>query len=176
MACNITLSGITTDCTSSKGGIKKVALFPYSYLNSVVTFDDGVGTAYIEANAYTYCKPYSFKKNTGSMTSTATIDAANGTNYWTTELALQFAKMEASKRIEIQSLATGEVGALVNDSNGNWWVLGADEPVCATASTAQTGQSKSDGNFYNITLTDESNALPYPASGSGLAKIEELFS
>lgn len=175
MACNnITLSGIVNDCSSSMGGIKRVAMFPYSYLSACITETAPDGTAYLSSTAYTYCKPYTFRKNTGSMTSTATIDAANGTNYWSTELSLQFSKMEASKRIEIQSLVSGEVGVLVNDSNNKWWLLGKDEPVTVSAGTGQTGQSKSDGNFYNITLTDESVELPYELEGY-VSNLESIF-
>lgn len=173
MACSTTLSGIARDCSSSMGGIRKVALFDYSAKGNVFGTLDNEG-AILAANSYTYFKPYSFKKNTGSMTSTLTVDGTNGTNYWTTEVALTFNRQELAKRLEIQALATGEVGALVQDSNGTWYTLGADEPVVVTASTANSGTAKSDGNNYQITLTDESVELPYIVNDKNETNITEL--
>ena len=94
------------------------------------------------------------------MTSTLTVDPANGVNYVSTELVLQFTKMETRKRIEMAALAVGELAFIVKDANGIYWFLGKDEPVTATAGTGQTGQAVGDGNFYNITFTDESKSWP----------------
>lgn len=94
------------------------------------------------------------------MTSTLNVDSANGTNYVSTELVMQFNRMETAKRIAISALALSDVCAIVEDANGNRYALGISEPVNATAGSGQTGQAKGDGNFYSITLTDEHNEFP----------------
>lgn len=160
MACSTTLSGIARDCSSSKGGIRKVALFPYSYYGRIVTENGADGVA-LDVNAYAYMVPFNFRKNTSSLTSTLTVDAANGTNFWTSDLAMTFTRQELAKRVAVQSVVTAETGALVQDSNGEWYVLGSDAPVTCTAGTANSGTNATDGNNYQITLQDESNELPF---------------
>lgn len=156
MACAVTLNGISNTCENSMGGIKAVYLAPYAVFDGTVA--DGVITELTTTNF----KLYYTKKNVSSMTSTYQIDVANGVNYVSTELNLIFARMSAEKRLEMNVLATGDLRAIVVDSNNTAWYLGKDEPVIMTAGTAQTGTAKSDGNNYNVTLTDESNELPMP--------------
>lgn len=155
MACSITLKGIPAECKNSMGGIRAIWLAPYE--KDALSVSAGVGTI-----AATNFKRFNTRKNVCSMTSTATIDATNGTNYMSTELNIVFARMDADKRIELNTLINGDVMAVVADSNGEYWFLGKDEPVNVTALTSQTGTAKADGNSYNVTLTDESLELPYP--------------
>lgn len=155
--CPQTLSGIAFDCNPSAGGIRTIWLAPYDEAVTI-TAESGVITDI--SNLDDFVK-YNFRKNTGSMTSTLNVDPANGINYVSTELNLVFGKMETSKRIEIQALVLSEVFAIVKDANGKYWLLGKDEGVSATAGTGQTGTVKTDGNNYNITLTDESLEFPY---------------
>lgn len=153
MSCSITLKGIGVDCSSSMGGIKKAYIAEYPTSGTPYTIsEDGVVTA---INANLEWLSFNFKKNTGSLTSTLNVDAANGINYVSTEVVLQFTKMETSKRVAIAALALSDVCMIVEDSNGVKHALGASEPVNVTSGTAQTGTAKGDGNFYQITMTDE---------------------
>lgn len=106
-------------------------------------------------------KTYSFRKGTASMTSTLNVDATNGVNYVSTDLVLQFGKMETAKRVEIANLAIGEVDVIVKDANGKYWYLGYDEPVTASAGEGSTGTAATDANRYQITLQDQAQTFPY---------------
>lgn len=165
MACSVTLTGITNNCENSFGGVKKIYLAPYTEFSGTV--ENGIIS---ELNVENF-KSYYTKKNVSSMTSTFTIDPANGTNYVSTELNLVFSKMSADKRLEVGTLASGDLCAIVIDSNGNGWFLGKDEPMIMTAGTAQTGVAKGDGNLYNLTFTDESRELPLPLSSAVLLTL-----
>ena len=160
MACSQTLSGITLDCQSSMGGIKKVWLANYVD-DAALLGADGIISGFTGVTTW---YEYSFRKNTGSMTSTLNVDAANGVNYVSTELSLVFTKMDTAKRIEMSALAVSEVMAVVEDANGKRWFLGFDEPIAASAGTGETGTAKTDGNKYTLTLTDESATFPYEVS------------
>lgn len=163
MACiSQTLAGLAQDCDNSKGGVKKVWIATEDPKAKVTTgaisgFDNDV--EWYE---------YNFKKNTSSMTSTLNVDAANGINYVSTELVLQFNKMNTVKRTEMAGLAVNEMYVIVQDSNNMYWYLGMDEAVAATAGTSQTGTAKTDGNFYQITLSDESDSFPFEVLESAL--------
>ena len=161
MACLQTLSGITIDCQTSMGGIKEVYITDYNNVTSV-ELDSVSG----EINAITLVegekfKPYHFRKQTGSMTSTLTVDEPTGVNYWSTELNLVFTKMETAKRIEIAALAIGQLAVIVKDSNNKYYYLGYNDYVSASAGSANTGTAKGDSNNYSLTLRDESDTAPF---------------
>lgn len=159
--CNQTLNGIILDCSNSLGGIKTIYIANYGDVTNVAV-DDASGeiTGITMAESTTF-KPYQFRKQTGSMTSTLTVDETAGVNYVSTELSLVFTKMETAKRLELSALSIGQLAVIVEDSNGKYWFLGKDDYVSATAGGGQTGVSKGDGNNYTLTLKDESDTYPY---------------
>jgi hypothetical protein len=106
-------------------------------------------------------KSFYFNRNTGSMTSTYTLDPSTGVRYVTTDLVLQFNRMETAKRIEMTALAQNELVLIVKDANGKYWLLGKDEPVMATAGEGMTGTARGDRNGYGITLQDTSLEMPF---------------
>lgn len=173
MACNsATLSGLTLDCETSKGGIKTVWVAKYSEaiataVAAVAETADTIAMSAITAadSAATWYK-YEFKRNTGSMTSTLNVDEANGTNYVSTDVVLQFSRMEAKKRAEMKALTLSETHVIVLDCNNKAWFLGANEAVTASAGTGQTGTAKTDGNYYQLTLQANDDSYPIEVSGT----------
>lgn len=189
MSCaNQMLSGLAKDCATSMGGIKTVYIANYDDVQEVlmVELDPETGEPLVDAEGKTKqvdvitkittadgkkFLQYNFRKGTGSMTSTLTIDAANGVNYVTTDLVLSFLKMETTKRIEMAALAVNELAIIVEDCNGKLWYLGYDEAVTATSGTGETGQARGDGNKYTITLQDTSVSYPYEVEESALTSL-----
>ena len=164
MSCIQTLSGLTRDCSSNMGGIVEALIANYADVTGV-TVSDGIISAISMASSAKF-KRYSFAKNTGSLTSNYDIDAASGVKYVTSDLLLQFNRMETSKRVEITALALGDLAIIVKDANGKYWYLGKDEPVNASAGDGQTGTARGDANRYTITLHDESLEMPYEVDSS----------
>lgn len=156
MACSAILKGLCADCLPSIGGIKK--LYIANFVDNAYTVSNGEVTA-ISENVEWY--EYFIRKNTGSFTSTLNVDAANGTNYVSTEISVVFNKMETVKRIEMAALALADMLVVVEDENGIKWAFGADRPVTCTAGGGETGTAKSDANHYTLTLTDESDSYPF---------------
>ncbi len=169
MACNQTLSGLVKDCSPSMGGITEVLLANREDV-SAVTADAGKVTEITMASSAKF-KKYSFARNTGSMTSTYTIDQASGVRYVTTDLLLQFNRMETTKRVEISALAVNDLVAIVKDANGIYWYLGYDEPVNASAGDGQTGTARGDANRYTITLQDNSKEMPMEVDSTIIAAL-----
>lgn len=158
MSCTQILSGIQVDCEPSMGGLKVVHIANSS---DVTDFEvtDGQITSITMASGKTF-KTYSFRRNTASMTSTLSVDPANGTSV-ATDVALSFLKQDTQKRLEISALSIGELVMLVTDANGRTWFLGKDMPVMASAGGAESGTAYTDGNRYTITLQDNSKDYPY---------------
>ena len=190
--CNQTLKGITLDCSHSLGGIKTVYIANYNDVTDIkynastgtttgstsgvtgsttgVTYTGDTITGITMASG-TFFQPYQFRKQTGSMTSTLTVDETAGVNYVSTELSLVFTKMETKKRIELSALSIGQLAVIVEDSNGTFWYLGKDDYVSVSAGGAQTGTAKGDGNNYTLTLRDESDTYPFEIDKSAVDSV-----
>ena len=151
------------------GGITEVLLANREDV-SAVTADTGKVTEITMASSAKF-KRYTFARNTGSMTSTYTIDQASGVKYVTTDLLLQFNRMETAKRVEISALAVNDLVAIVKDANGIYWYLGYDEPVNASAGDGQTGTARGDANRYTITLQDNSKEMPMEVDSTIVAAL-----
>ena len=158
MSCTQTLNGIQVDCEPSMGGLKVVYIANSSDVTDF-TVTDGQITAITMASGKTF-KTYSFRRNTASMTSTLSVDPANGTSV-ATDVSLSFLKQDTQKRLEISALSIGELVMMVQDANGRYWFLGKDMPVMASAGGAESGTVYTDGNRYTITLQDNSKDYPY---------------
>ena len=163
------MSGLVKDCSPSMGGIIEVLLANREDV-SAVTADTGKVTEITMASSAKF-KRYTFARNTGSMTSTYTIDQASGVRYVTTDLLLQFNRMETAKRVEISALAVNDLVAIVKDANGIYWYLGYDEPVNASAGDGQTGTARGDANRYTITLQDNSKEMPMEVDSTIIAAL-----
>lgn len=162
MACkSFSLSGIALPCKDNMGGIKEVYITKAGDVTAITLNTEASQIATITTADEAKFKTYKFRKGTANMTSTATSDEQIGNFAVTTELALQFSKMETSKRLEIMALCLEDVVAIVHDFNGKYWYLGYDAPVTATTATAQTGTQATDLNGYNVTLSDTSAEFPY---------------
>ena len=173
MACSLnTLAGIAGSCESSMGGIIEVYINHFDQIEEVTVESDKITTITLKASGEKFHK-YNFKRNTGSLTSTYTIDPANGVSFVTSDLSLVFAKQDTAKRIEISALALDDLAVIVKDANGKYWYLGYNEPVQASAATAQTGVARTDGNSYTITLQDTSLTLPYEVDAAAIASLLE---
>ena len=171
MSCSLnTLAGIAGACESNQGGIIEVYINHFDQVEEVTVTSDKITAISLKASGEKF-HVYNFRRNTGSLTSTYTIDPANGVNFVTSDLTLVFAKQDTVKRIEISALALDDLVVIVKDANGRFWYLGYNEPVQASAATAQTGVARTDGNNYNITLQDTSLALPYEVDESIIAGL-----
>lgn len=160
MACTpISLKGITADTCANLAGIKEAWLGIWDEF--VVTTNEEEHSAEIAAVSDAKLYHYTFAKQTGSLTSTLTVDEANGVRYYTNEIVFQFNRLEAAKHVECEALAAGRLIAIILDNNGEYHLVGADNYVSSTAQTAQTGQSFGDLNGYTTTMSAMSAHLPY---------------
>ena len=179
MACSsITLAGINTGCKDNMGGIKEVYIIKRDYIESITLSNNQISAITVSVVDPTAPTPvdqpwstYKFRKGTSQFTSTLTTDDAAGTMSFETVLALQFAKQDTAKRLEVLALCMDEVAVIVLDNNGKYWYLGYDNPVCATAATAQTGTSFGDFGGYDVELTDNSKELPYEVKAEAIASL-----
>lgn len=168
MACALT-SGYTLDCKDSLGGIKAVWFIEHANVSSV-TEASGVVSAITKGSGKVFYK-YELVRNTSTLTENITASVENGTVFYAQELSVILNKMQASTRNEILLLAKNVLMAVVQDSNGKYWLLGKQNGIDITGGSSTTGTAQGDRNGYTLTFTGgEPSLAPEVASGiiSGL--------
>ena len=173
MSCSQVLNGIAADCQTNVGGVREVYIANYGDVKTIEVDEVSNMIDTITMADTAKFKKYAFKKNTSSMTSTLNVDPANGVNFVQTDLTVVFAKQETVKRMEIAKLSLGELRVIVKDANGKYWFLGQEEFVSATSGSAETGTNRTDGNKYQIVLTDYSSSYPYEVDPTVISGIVE---
>ena len=173
MACTTYLTGFSTSCGSNLPAIKKLYIgtfesstFTYTYQQNSQSQDvlDADGNKIIEAVSGATLKSgadkwveFQFRKNSSSMDTEMTVND-NGSHYYTNSATCTFAKIENSKRLALQSVASGECSMIIVDSNNQTWLIGSENPVSLTTLTGSTGTAIGDSNQYSVTLSaDEAN-------------------
>ena len=160
MSCNaITLNNINAKCDKSIGGIKRIFVGDRSELEGLVVDSTTGQVVYLSGITL---KEWTFRKNTGSFTSTATIDNTINSSYFTTEVGLQFSRAEAQKRLDIQSVINaGGVIVIIEDMYGEYLLLGKDKDVVITSAVMQSGTNSTDLSGFQLTFTDTSIEMPH---------------
>lgn len=159
MACTAsTLTGIALDC-GNVGGVKKIYVANVSDVSTMVVDASGEVTALTMSAGKTF-KSYSFRKGNASFTTTGNRDDKAGTYFASTEIAIQFNKMEKSKRTELVELLKANAYVIVIDNNNVAWFVGYGSYVSLTTGNGQSGATMAEGNFYNVVLMSETAELP----------------
>lgn len=169
MSCNVTLTGIGYSCEPNLAGIKAVYIADYNDVTSFNVSNNNITNITMAAGKKFY--EYVFNKNTAGLTSTMTKDETNGYQFYTNELTGNINHLDTTKHIEVNELMSGRLACIVNDKNGMYWYLSQDSYATGTAMTAQTGDAPDAGNYYNLTITDESKLLPYSIDASVVANV-----
>lgn len=170
MACSQTLAGIARDCEPSMGGVRRVLIANYDDVSATPTISEGVITEITLAEGKKFHE-YIFRPGTAHLDSVLNKDNAAGTAYYTSQVSLQFSRLESAKRMEMVALTAGYFVAIVEDNNGKYWYLGFDEPMSASAGTAATGTARADLNGYTLVLDDNSRELPYEVNADIVAGL-----
>lgn len=164
-----TLAGINTDCASNMGGIQKVY---------IANFQDGLFTLDASGNTVTGLKTgtswyeYNFRAESSNFTSTLN-KTADGGNYVSTEIVLNFARMETSKRLEMNALALNDIAVVVKDNNNKYWAFGLDRPVQSSTGSGETGTAFGDANRYSITLASTDGTFAPELTAEAIAALTE---
>jgi hypothetical protein len=95
----------------------------------------------------------------------------NGSHYFTNTLNMVFARQDWQKRLAIQALASGDCSVIYEDGNGNYWMLGLDEPVTLTTASSDTGTAVGDSNQYTLAMSEDSAILPVPINAANVTTI-----
>tara|TARA_R110002020_G_scaffold253486_1_gene467142 strand:- start:384 stop:899 length:516 start_codon:yes stop_codon:yes gene_type:complete len=168
MSCPLA-TGFSRDCSDSIGGIEEILISERDNVTAFTLANHEI-TAITQAGATNFFK-YNLKKESGSLTSTSTIDPVGGTSFYDNVAAFTINKLSAVKSNELKLAILARVFVIVKDNNGVYWALGADAFAEGSSLVAQTGQAFGDANQYQIEITDKSKLPCYAVQSSVVAGL-----
>ena len=161
---SITVSAIDARCEGSVGGIKEIYVIANDDVASVSLNEaTGVITDVVLAGENKFQK-WLFRPNTGSYTSTRSGDLTTGNSTVTTDVALQFSKAEAEKRLAIQSMINGGACIIIKDMYGQYILLGKGDgrnEVYVTDAVMQSGTANTDLSGFTLTFEEIAEDFPH---------------
>jgi hypothetical protein len=149
--CDAIAAGRTLPCKSSVGGIRAVYFVNDGDMTSV-TFDS-VDTDVIDAVAGT---PTAYKysvKGANSFTETITASPENGTVFFAQELSLTLPQLSIKDHKNVKLLAYARPKILVEDENGNVFIMGLQRGADLTGGSIVTGAAMGDMSGYTLTFS-----------------------
>ena len=155
MACAIT-NGRSLPCKSAVGGLKNIYFGPYSDVTADLT--DSSGTITLDGNESFY--KYEIKGNS-SLETAINSSRENGTTFYESTLNVTFTFLDVATQEQIKLLAHGRPQIVVEDYNGNGFLVGKDHGAEVTGGTIVTGAAMGDLSGFTLTLTAQETAPPF---------------
>lgn len=160
MACGLTLAGRGVGCKDALGGIKRLYIAEWSEgMWADISAGAVAGLSGSDSiNFYTY----DMNRGSGSLNQTITASIENGTVFYDQALTANFSKLAAADITELTNITKGRMSVLVEDNNGNWFVMGHSRGVEASGGVVQTGTASGDLNGFTIEMNaQEVAAAPF---------------
>lgn len=147
MACDLT-KGRALPCRDSVGGLKAVYFVDFGGLGTVtVSATDEVTDMGGTFNAYKYVL-----KGTSSVEQTINASRENGTVFFDQAVSLTLPQLSKEDNNEIKLLAYGRPHIVVEDYNGNAYLVGREHGADVTGGTIASGAAMGDMSGYTLTF------------------------
>ncbi len=157
MACNLTI-GRAEACKEAIGGLKAVYFINFQIVPSDVTFSNDLITAVTNVdNLY----KYELKSNENVFDQEIVSSREAGTTFFRQTLTIKLKKQDATTHKEVKLLAYSRPHVLVENNNGQFFLMGLYRGADLTAGSINSGGSLADFSGYSLTFTAE-EALPAP--------------
>jgi len=147
MACDLT-KGRKEPCKDSVGGIKAVYFADFGDIT--ITYD-GTDTDVIDDLGTVTVFKYELKGNS-TFEQTITSSRENGTTFFEQALNLTLKKLTVQDHKELKLMSYGRPHIVVQDYNGNAFLMGAEHGCDVTGGTITTGGAMGDLSGYTLTF------------------------
>jgi hypothetical protein len=155
MACSVS-NGRVLPCKSSVGGLKNIFFGPYSATTAALSPTSGSITL---DNGESFYK-YEIKGNS-SLETAINSSRENGTTFYESTLSVTLTYLDVATQEQIKLLAHGRPQVVVEDYNGNYFLVGKDHGCEVTGGTIVTGAAMGDLSGFTLTLTAQETAPPF---------------
>ena len=146
MACDLT-KGRLVPCKDVVGGIRAVYFVDFGDLGTITLTNDEITNISGTFSAYQY-----LVKGNSSFEQTFNSSRDNGTTFFTQTLNLTLTKLTKEDNKELKLLAYGRPYVVVQDYNGNAFLMGMVNGAEVTGGTIVTGAAMGDLSGYTLTM------------------------
>lgn len=149
MACDLT-KGRALPCRESVGGLKAVYFVDFGDLGTISltsATDDTISDMDGTFSAYKY-----ELKGTSSVEQTINASRENGTVFFDQAVNLSLPQLSKEDNNEIKLLAYGRPHIIVEDYNGNAYLVGREHGADVTGGTIASGAAMGDMSGYTLTF------------------------
>ena len=163
MALCTTLVGVPDNCGDNNlGSLKRALIASFADVSNFVVStgmdpdtDGEVSDVTMETG--TKFEEFIFVKDTSMFTEDLVVDVIADTNSFSQTLEMGFRRIDLRKRNAIMLLTEGrrDLIAIVQDTNNDYWMLGSDQGMRVSASSATTNNTRSAGQATPVTLLTE---------------------
>lgn len=149
MSCDIT-SGRSLPCKDGIGGIKNVYFANYGGVAVTEEADDSIVATQFTGDTF-----YKYDINNGASSLTQNIQSnrENGTTAFEQVLELTLPRLSKEDNLQVKLLAFGRPHIVVEDYNGNFWLVGKENGADVTGGSIVTGTAMGDLAGYTLTFT-----------------------
>lgn len=149
MSCVLT-SGYSIPCKGI-AGVQAVYIGEWNgpslgYVTTGITISAFTGST---VSFYEFEQPI----ETGSLTETGNFNTQNGTAYYDQVVEITVHNIDSTLINDVNILGRGRWRILVLDVNGNYFLIGKQNPVMVTSVSGGLGKAYGDLNGYTITFT-----------------------
>jgi hypothetical protein len=159
MSCAIS-TGRALSCKDSIGGLKAVYFVNYEDIDVAdITYDvtntDVIDTIVSTGSVTAY--KYDLK-GASTFEQAVTSSRENGTTFFEQTLNLTFTKLDKATHKQLKLIAWGRPRVLVEDYNGNVFLMGLEHGAEVSGGTIVSGAAMGDLSGYTLTLTAQEKA------------------
>lgn len=155
MPCIVT-NGRDLPCKSGVGGLKSVFFGPYSTATAALSDSSGTITLSDSETFYEY-----HIKGNSSLETAINSSRENGTTFYESTLNLTFTFLDVATQEQIKLLAHSRPQIVVQDYNGNYFLVGKDHGCEVSGGTVVTGAGMADLSGFTLTFTAQETAPPF---------------
>jgi len=148
MACDLT-KGRKEPCKDSVGGIKAVY---FADFGDITISYDSTDTDVVDSLGAVTVFKYELKGNS-SFEQAITSSRENGTTFFDQTLSLTLKKLTVQDNKELKLMAYGRPHIIVQDYNGNAFLMGAEHGCDVNGGTIVTGAGMADMSGYTLTFS-----------------------
>jgi hypothetical protein len=150
MACIVT-KGRTEPCKDVVGGINAVYFADYGSLGTIAY--DSTDTDVVDGFGESVDWFKYVVKGASSFEQTFNSSRENGTIFYEQTLNVSLKKMSKQSHQELKLLANGMPHVIVEDNNGNKFLMGLEYGASVSGGTIVTGTAMGDLSGYTLTMT-----------------------
>ena len=162
MACSLS-TGRKVPCKSAVGGIKTIYFADYGTLGAP-QINGGVITSFQGDPTW-----FQFDvKGASSLETAINSSRENGTTFYESTLTMALTFQDSATQEELKLIAHARPHVVIEDYNGNYFVVGLEHGAEVTGGTISTGAAMGDLSGYNLTIVAQETEPPYYTAGSSI--------